>query len=269
VNEDLLFEVNDGVALITFNRPEALNALSPGMIDGLGEAYRRSDEDDDIRVVVLTGSGKAFCTGADMSAGGHTFDHSAQTVEINTLPLAVQAWDLRKPVIAACNGHAVGAGMGLAIQADMRILANEGKYGFLQNRRGVVADFAAEYVLPRLVGHERAFELLVRAPRLSGEEAVRFGLATRSVPAEQVLPAALDIARDMAVNCAPVVMGIHKRLLYRAHDMRLPELAALETRALNYTMTRPDAVEGGMAFVERREPRWTGSVSRDWPEWME
>jgi len=265
---ELLFEVNAGVALITLNRPEAHNSLSPGIIEGLGDAYRRCDEDDAIRVAVVTGAGGVFCTGADMRAGGDTFDGAALTVEIDSCPLSTQAWEVRKPIIAACNGHAVGAGMGLAMQCDMRVFANEGKYGFLQARRGVVTDFAMEYVLPRIVGMERAFELLVRAPKLSGEEAVAMGLAARSVPREQVLDTALDIARDIADNCAPLPVGLHKTLLWRALDCGLGELAALETRALNHTMAGPDAVEGGVAWLERRTPRWTGSVERDWPEWL-
>lgn len=268
MSQELLFEVNDGVAVVTLNRPEAYNAMSPAIIDGLGEAYRRCDEDDNIRVVVVTGTGNVFCTGADMSAGGSTFDSDAQTVAINSCPLSMQAWDVRKPVIAACNGHAVGAGLGLAVQADMRVFAIEGKYGFLQSRRGVVTDFAMEYVLPRLVGFERAFELLVRASRLSGEEAVAWGLAGRAVAAADVLDTALEIARDIAVNCAPVPVAMHKRLLWRGLDMELGELAALESRALNHTMTQPDAVEGGMAYFERRDPRWTGSVKSGWPDWM-
>lgn len=203
-----------------------------------------------------------------MSGGGDTFDGSAQAVEIDSCPLSMQAWDVRKPVIAACNGHAVGAGMGLAAQADMRILANEGKYGFLQTRRGVIADFAIEYVLPRLVGFERAFELIVRAPRLSGEEAVEWGLASRSVPSANVLETALQIAGDISVNCAPLVAGMHKRLLWRGLDLPRGDLAALESRALNYTMTKADAVEGGMAYFEKRSPDWSGSVSDEWPAWL-
>lgn len=268
MSEELLFEVTDGVAVITLNRPEAYNSMSQGILDGLGEAYRRCDEDDGIRVVVLTGAGNVFCTGADMSGGGDTFDSSAQTMEVDSCPLSMQAWDVRKPVIAACNGHAVGAGMGMAMQADIRVFANEGKYGFLQSRRGVVADFAMEYVLPRVVGMERAFELLVRASRYTGEEAVAMGLASRSVPADQVLATAMEIARDIAVNCAPLPVAMHKALLWRGLDMQLPELAALESRALNHTMTRPDAVEGGMAYFERRPPKWTGSVADEWPDWM-
>jgi enoyl-CoA hydratase/carnithine racemase len=269
MNEQLQFEVSDGIALITLNRPEAHNSMSSAIIEGLGAAYRRCDEDDAIRVAVVTGAGKAFCTGADMSGGGSTFDGAAQAVEVNSCPLSMQAWDVRKPVIAACNGHAIGAGLGMAMQADMRVFANEGKYGFLQSRRGVVTDFAMEYVLPRVVGFEKAFELLVRAPRFSGEEAVAWGLAGRSVPANEVLDTALDIARDIAVNCAPLPVGLHKQLLWRGLDSSLEALAALESRALNHSMTKPDAVEGGMAFFERRTPAWSGSVNNDWPKWLE
>ena len=269
MNEELLFEVNQGIATLTLNRPEAHNTLSPGIIEGLGEAYRRCDLDDEIRVVVVTGAGGIFCAGADMSAGGHTFDSEAHGVQIDSCPLSMQAWEVRKPVIAACNGHAVGAGLGLAVQADMRVFANEGKYGFLQSRRGVVADFAMEYVLPRLVGLEKAFELLVRAPRLTGEEAVAWGLAGRSVPADRVLGTALEIAADIAANCAPLPVAMHKRLLWRGLDLSRHELAGLESRALNHSMTTPDAVEGGMAYLERRPPRWTVGVDSSWPPWMD
>lgn len=268
MNEELKLEVANGIAVITLNRPEALNSLSSMLIEGLGLAYRRCDEDDEIRVVVVTGAGKAFCVGADMSGGGSTFDGAAQNIEVNSCPLSMQAWEVRKPVIAACNGHAVGAGLGLAIQADMRVFANEGKYGFLQSRRGVVADFAIEFVLPRLVGFERAFELLVRAPKLSGEEAVAWGLAGRCVQAEDVLETALEIARDISVNCAPLPVGLHKQLLWRGLAMPMEELADMESRALNHTMSTPDAVEGGMAYFERRPPQWTASINKDWPDWL-
>lgn len=269
MNDEITVEINERVALITLNRPQFSNSLSLGLLDGLGAAYRRCDDDDEVRVVVVTGAGKAFSTGADMSGGGSTFDQAAQGTDINSCPLSMQAWQVRKPVIAACNGHAVGAGLGLAMQADMRVFADEGKYGFLQSRRGVVADFAIEYVLPRLVGFERAFELLVRAPRLSGEEARVWGLAGRSVPANRVLDTALDIARDIAIHCAPLPVGLHKHLLWRGLSMSLADLATLESRALNHTMSTPDAVEGGLAYMERRVPRWSASLQHDWPVWLQ
>lgn len=269
MNEELLFEVDGGVAIITLNRPESYNSMSPGIIKGLGQAYRRCDEDDAIRVAVVTGAGNIFCAGADMSGGGATFDSKSVAVEVDSCPLSTQAWEVRKPVIAACNGHAVGAGLGIAMQADIRVFANEGKYGFLQSRRGVVTDFAMEYVLPRVIGMERALELLMRGQRLTGEEAVQWGLAGRSVPAAQVLGTALDVARDIAVNAAPMAVAMHKRLVWQGMDMSLGDLARKESQALNYTMTKADAIEGGMAYFERRVPDWTGSISKEWPTWFE
>lgn len=269
MTDELLIDVHEHIAVLTLNRPEAHNTLSPGLLAGLGEAYRRCDEDDAVRVVLVTGAGGLFCAGADMSAGAGTFDGHAITEEIDSCPLSMQAWEVRKPVIAACNGHAVGAGLGIAMQADLRVFANEGKYGFLQVRRGVVTDFAVEYLLPRLVGTERALELLMRGQRLTGEEAVAWGLAGRSAPVDQVLATALEIARDIAVNCAPLVTALHKRLVWQGQDIGIAELHRRESQALNHSMRLPDAREGGLAYFERRVPNWTGSVSNDWPAWLE
>lgn len=265
MSDAVLMDVRDGVAVIRLNRPESLNTLNQALLEGLGQAYQRCDADDDIRAVIVTGTGTAFCAGADLSDGGNTFD-SSEREDVSSCPLSMQAWDVRKPVIAACNGHAVGVGLGIAMQCDLRVLAEEGKYGFLQNRRGVVADFGMSYALPRLVGFERAFELLVRAPRLSGQQALEFGLASRCVPAEQVLDAALEIARDLADNCAPLISGLHKRLLWDGLSTERDVAVQQESTALNHSMRKPDALEGGVAYFEKRKPVWCGRVTKDWPE---
>ena len=265
MNEAVLLDIDDGVGVITLNRPDALNTFNNDLMNGLAEAYRQCDENDDIRVVVLTGAGKAFCAGADLSGGGETFD-STERGDTSSCPLEMQAWQVRKPVIAACNGHAVGVGLGLAAQCDIRIVAREGKYGFLQNRRGVVTDFGMTALLPRLIGFEKAFEMLVRADRYNGNELLELGLATHSVETEDVLPTALALAKDMAVNCAPLVMGLHKALLWRNLGVSMEQGIDNETELLNYSMRKPDAIEGGVAFFEKRAPQWQGSVSDDWPE---
>lgn len=265
MNNDVLLDISDGIGLVTLNRPDALNTFNYGILDGLGAAYRQCDADDAVRVVVVTGAGRAFCAGADLRGGGETFD-SSEREDTPSCPLSMQAWQVRKPVIAACNGHAVGVGLGIAAQCDMRIVADEGKYGFLQNRRGVVTDFGMTTLLPKLIGFERAFDMLVRADRYSGEEICELGLASRSVPAAQVLEVALDIARDMAVNCSPLVMGLHKASLWRNLSTSVDAGIALETELLNMSMRKPDALEGGVAFFEKREPVWTSSVNNDWPE---
>lgn len=270
---DVMLEVSDGVALITLNRPEAMNTFNSGMLEGLGEAYRRCDEDDEVRAVVVTGSGRAFCAGADLSSGGDSFD-ALEEPDFSSCPLSHQAWDVRKPVIAACNGHAIGVGLGIALQCDLRVVATEAKYGVLQVRRGVVADFAVEYILPRMIGFERAFEMIVGGVTLSGSQALEWGVASRAVASADVLETAMTVARDMAKNCSPLVMGLHKRLLWQGqghgHGQRktLSEMVDIETRALHHTMGMPDAIEGGMAWFEKRDPTWQSSVSRDWPDWM-
>jgi len=263
---DIEFESRGGVGLITFARPDTLNVFGPAMMRELGELYRHCDSDESVRVVVLTGRGAAFCAGADLS-GGDVFAAGGE-LDFSSCPLSMQAWELRKPVIAACNGHAIGVGLGIAVQCDMRIFARSAKFGFLQNRRGVVADFGVEWLLPRLIGFERAFEMLVRAVRLDGEQAAAWGLAGRAVEADEVLPLALEIAADMAQNCSPLVMGMHKRLLWRGLDMTRDALVELETRALHHSMRQPDALEGGMAYVEKRAPRWDGRYAARWPEFL-
>ena len=266
--QDIRLDIEDGVAVITFDRPEQMNVFTGEMLDELGDAYQRCDADDAVRVVVVTGSGKAFCAGMDMSGGADTFD-AQPDIEFTSCPLSMQAWEVRKPVIAACNGHAVGVGLGIAAQCDLRVFAAEGKYGFVQNRRGVVADFAIEQLLPRLIGFERAFEMIVGGVRISGEQAAEWGLAGRVVSADEVLDCALELARDFAVNCSPLVMGLHKRLMWRAPDLAQQPYIDLETRALHYSMGRPDALEGGMAYFEKRPPNWTSSVAGEWPAWMD
>jgi enoyl-CoA hydratase/carnithine racemase len=237
------------------------------MIAELGEHYRACDADPSVRVVVLTGSGTAFCAGADMR-DTEVFVAAEAAPPVSSCPLPFQAWDLRKPVIAACNGHAIGIGLGIALQCDMRVFALEGKYGVLQNRRGVVADFGVEYLLPRITGLERAFELLVRGIRLDGAEARDWGLCSRAVPAVEVLPLALGIAADMAKNCSPLVMGMHKRLLLKGLDQARADLVELETRALAFSMRAPDAREGGEAWAAKRSPQWQDLREDDWPGFL-
>ena len=267
MSEDVLLNVDDGIAVITFNRAGELNTFNQGMIEGLGAAYRRCDEDDDIKVVVVTGAGRAFCAGADLSSGGEAFGTPGD-LKLSSCPLSFQAWDIRKPVIAACNGHAIGVGLGIALQCDMRVLANEGKYAVMQVRRGVVADFAVEYILPKMIGFERAFEMIVGGVTLTGEQAKEWGLASRTCASADVLDTALELARDMVVNCSPLVMGLHKRMLWQGQENALQQMVATETRALHHTMGGPDALEGGISWLEKRQPQWRSRVGRDWPDWL-
>ena len=264
--EDIRFEVEDGGALLTLHRPESLNAFTGRMGRELGDAYRRCDGDDAVRAVVVTGAGRAFCAGADMSAGSGTFARQ-EAETFSATPVRPPAWEVRKPVIAAMNGHAVGIGLTLALQCDLRIAAEEGRYGVLQVRRGVMPDACSHWTLPRIVGMERAAWLLLTGRRVTGREAAELGLALRSLPAQEVLPAALEIARDVATHAAPLSVAVTKRLLWQAPGLSPAQVERMETRLHHHLMGRADAVEGPVAWLERRTPRWTLSVSRDWPSW--
>lgn len=264
--KDIRFKVNDGVAVIELHRPDHLNAYSGLMGQELGEAYRICDEDDAVRVVVLTGAGRAFCAGADMSDGENTFAKQ-EKVAFSAAGVDPPAWEVRKPVIAAVNGHAIGIGFTLTLQCDMRIIAKEGKYGVLQVRRGMIPDGYSHWTLPRLTGLERAADLFFTGRKITGAEAVEMGIAGRALPAEEVLPAALEIARDIAVNTAPLSVAITKRLLWESPNLTRAEVGNRETVLHHHIMGKSDAIEGVMAWIERRKPRWKLSVNNDWPEW--
>jgi enoyl-CoA hydratase/carnithine racemase len=262
---EIRFERDQGVALLTLDRPAQRNAFTGAMGRELGAAYRACDGDDAIRVVVLTGAGRAFCAGADLGAGEETF--ATPPAGFSAAGVDPPAWELRKPVIAAMNGHAVGIGLTLALQCDVRIAAHEGKYGVVQVRRGVVPDAYAHWTLPRIAGLSRAAEVLLSGRLFRGEEAVALGVASRSLPAEQVLPAALELAREIALHTAPLSVALSKRLLWRGLGLGPAEVGRLETELHLHLMGKPDAIEGVRAHLERRPPNFQLRVSRDWPGW--
>lgn len=271
-DSDLLFEVDsDGVALITLNRPDVMNACSGDLLQGLADAYRRCDEDDDIRAVVVTGAGRAFCAGADMSDAEKTFDVSGSGGfdDFSAAGCAVPAFSIRKLVVAAVNGHAIGLGMTLAMQCDLRIFAREGKYGIVQVRRGVMGDAYAHWTMVRLVGLARAAEIMLTGKTFTGDEIEALGVANRVVPADEVLPTALEIARDTAIHAAPLSVAVSKKLLWESNELTAAEVEHKETELHKHIMPRPDAIEGPVSHVQRRAPEWQGRVSRDWPNWPE
>ena len=264
-----LLDIDDRVAVITLNRPEVLNAFSSRMGEELQDALRRCDADEDVRAVVITGAGRAFCSGADFSNGAAVFGAPSSTSTFSADPLRYHPWDVRKPVIAAINGHAVGLGMTLTLQCDLRIIARDAKCGIVQNRRGVMPDAHSHWTLPRIVGHARAAEILLTGKMFTGEDAAAWGLANEVHDAADVLPRALEIARDIAVNVAPVSVGISKRLLWSDPPPTRDDVLRLETDLHLHVMGAPDAREGVMAFLERRAPNWSMTLRDDWPRWLD
>lgn len=264
--DDLLAELHDdGVLVATLNRPETRNAFSGAMGRALGDVYRMADADDDVRVVVITGTPPAFCAGADFSNGSEVFERS-DAPAFSANPVDPPAWRIRKPVIAAVNGHAIGIGFTLTLHCDLRFLALEAKYGIVQVRRGVMPDAMSHWTLPRLVGLANATDILLTGRTFTGAEARDLGVASRVLPNDEVLPHALEVAHDMAVNTAPLSVAVSKRLLWGTFSMTPDEVDRAETDLHHHLMGEADAREGVMAFLERREPRWTLSVGDDWPE---
>jgi enoyl-CoA hydratase/carnithine racemase len=266
--DDIRYEVTDGVAVITLHRPEVRNAFGGKMREELGDAYRRCDVDDAVRAVVLTGTPPAFCAGADLSAGGQTFGQ-ADEATFDASPVSPRAWEIRKPVVAAVNGHAIGLGFTLALQCDLRIVAADAKCGVVQVRRGVMGDAQSHWTITRIAGLANAAEVLLTGRTFDGSDLLRMGLANRCLPADEVLPAALEIARDIAVNTAPLSVAFSKRLLWEGLEMDRTEVGRYETELHHHLMGSADAREGVMAFLERRDPEWTFRVSADWPGWPE
>jgi enoyl-CoA hydratase/carnithine racemase len=211
-----------------------------------------------VRVVVLTGAGSAFCSGADLAAGNATF--AGTDAEFSAAAISMPAWAVRKPVIAALNGPAIGLGLTIALQCDIRLFAADAIYGVVQARRGVMGDAYSHWVLPRMIGIARAAEVLLTGATFDGHRAVELGLGSRALPAEEVLPAALRMAHDIASNTAPLSVAASKVLLWDSFGLSAAEVGERETSAHRVLMAHEDAREGVRAYLERRPPSWSGRL---------
>ncbi|MFI9406048.1 enoyl-CoA hydratase/isomerase family protein [Nocardia sp. NPDC052316] len=257
MSSELHVDVSAGIAVLTLNRPAQQNAFTPTMAAELGAALHRCDAEDTIRAVVITGTPPAFCAGADLSS--RVGDVSA-TIE-------PAPWRVRKPVIAAVNGHAVGIGLALALQCDLRYMARDAVYGLNQVRRGVLADGYAHWTLPRLVGMANAADIMLTGRTFDGDEAKAMGLANGCLPGGEVLPMALAVAHDIANGSAPLPVAMSKRLLWEGLGMSPTMVGRLESDLNEHVSKSIDGGEAMAAFKERRQPQWTGSVSEEWPAW--
>jgi len=262
--EEILYDVSDGVALVTLNRPSKLNAMTARMGAEMADAMAEADGDDAVRVVVLTGAGRAFCAGADLGSGK---DFAGGWGGVERKYRRMMPMEVRKPVIAAINGPAVGAGLTWPLQADIRYVAEDAKLAFAFVRRGVLPELASHLILPRLAGLSKATELLLSGRTFLGTEAVEYGVATRAFPADQVLSEAISLAREIATHAAPLSVAISKRLIWEGVGIDLARWRAKEGKLLGFTTQHPDAREGTISFFERRAPKWSGSISREFPDW--
>jgi enoyl-CoA hydratase/carnithine racemase len=264
VSNAVLMNVEDGVATVTLNRPEAMNAWNPAMAAGLDSALRACDANDDVRAVVLTGAGRAFCAGADLGGGGDTFRPREGGMVGGNTARAFWPPDVRKPVIAAINGHAIGVGITLPLMCDLRFVAEDAKLQFAFVRRGVLPELASHTLLPRVIGFSRAADLLLSGRQFSGREAAELGLASRALPAGEVLAAALAKAREFSL-AAPLAVALSKQLLWDGMALNAPEMMKREGPPFAQLGSHADTREGIAHFLEKRAPKWTGSVSKELP----
>lgn len=254
--------VDEGVAVITLNRPDVLNVFSGAMGRLLSDAYRRCDERDDIRVAIVTGSGRAFCAGADMNPEASSF--GSITTAFSAQPLDPPAWKVRKPIIAAINGHAIGIGFTIAMQCDIRVVAADAELSIPQARRGVLGDAGSHWTVRQFSSLAVAADVLLTGRKFLGVEAKEMGLASKVVPAAEVLSTARAIAEDIAQHCSPVSVAMSKRLLWA--DLNLAETVDRESAYHRVVMGGEDAAEGPRAWMERRSPHWRATVSDSWPD---
>ena len=268
------FDVADGIATLTMNRPEALNAFTATMMHEMIAAFDQIDADDAIRAVVVTGRGRAFCAGADLSSGGATFSKGGSDVVSDTgVPrdggglLALRIFDCKKPVIAAINGHAVGVGVTMTLPMDIRLVAEGAKIGFVFARRGLVPEACSSWFLPRLVGISTAAEWCFTGRLLSTDEVMAGRLVKGVYAAGDLLPAAYAIAREIADNTAPVSVALTRQMLWRMLGEDHPMAAhRVDSRAILARGRSADATEGVTSFLEKRPAAFTLGVAADLPD---
>jgi enoyl-CoA hydratase/carnithine racemase len=271
---EIRYDVADGVLTITLDRPDRLNAWTPTMQRELIEAFDAADADDDVRAVVVTGAGRAYCAGADLERGGETFDwRERQSGE--EVPrdgggqFTLRVFRSTKPVIAAINGPAVGVGITMTLPMDVRIAAAGAKMGFVFTRRGIVPEACSSWFLPRVVGISRAVEWTATGRVFRSEEALEAGLVRSLHPAEEVLPAALELAREIADNTAPVSVALARRMMWSMLGASHPmEAHRADSRGMFARGQSDDAREGVTSFLEKRPPRFSDRVSDGLPDVM-
>ena len=273
--------VSENIATITLNRPEKLNAFTNIMLHEIIAAFDLTDDDDDVRAVIVTGAGRAFCAGADLSSGGETFSRGGSDVQgVSGVPrdggglVSLRIFNSKKPVIGAINGPAVGVGVTMTLPMDIRLASNTSKFGFVFTRRGIVTEACSSWFLPRVVGISRATEWVFTGRMVGPDEAKESGLV-RSVHApEDLLSAARAIASEIAKNTAPVSVAMSRQMLWRmlgaAHPM---EAHRAESRGIMLRGSSADAREGVTSFLEKRAANFTMNVSTDmpdiFPEWQD
>ncbi len=284
--ETITYEVAEQILTITLNRPDKLNAFNATMQRELIEAFDAADKDDDIRAIIVTGAGRAFCAGADLSSGADTFDRDARRGPIKRLAngkvdysdpnardgggqLTLRIFKCLKPVIAAVNGPAVGIGATMQLAMDIRIASESARFGFVFSQRGIVPEAASSWFLPRIVGISQALEWCLTGRVFPASEALAGRLVSKVVPAEDLLATARALAREIATKTAPVAVALIRQMMWRLSAADDPmEAHKIDSRGIYSRGRSGDVREGVMAFLEKRPAQFKDKVSSDMPDYF-
>jgi enoyl-CoA hydratase/carnithine racemase len=287
---EIKYEVADKVATLTLNRPDKLNAFTGVMMMEMIKAFDMADADDNVRAVVVTGAGRGFCAGADLSQGAKTFDYEARSdrPEKAGVPtkngevdwshegvrdgggrVTLRIFESLKPVIGAINGPAVGIGVTMQLPMDVRIASDAARFGFVFARRGIVPEACSSWFLPRLVGISQAMEWCSTGRVFDAQEALRGGLVSKVVAPDALLPAAYALAREIADNTAPVSVALTRQMMWRMLGADHPmEGHKIDSRAIYARGRQGDAKEGVVSFLEKRPAAFPDRVSKDMPSFF-
>jgi enoyl-CoA hydratase/carnithine racemase len=272
--EQIAYDVAGGVATITLDRPDALNAFTGQMMVEMIDALDRIDGDDDVRAVIVTGRGRGFCAGADLSAGGDTFDAERRGEEVGVGlrrdgggRVTLRIFDCTKPIIAAINGPAVGVGITMTLPMDVRLASENARMGFVFARRGLVPEACSSWFLPRVVGISRAQEWVCTGRVFPASEALEGGLVRSVYPPDELLPAANALAREIADNTSAVSVALSRQMLWKMLGADHPmEAHKVDSRGIYSLGRAADVREGVASFLEKRPPRFTMKASTDLPD---
>ena len=269
----ILYDLEDNVLLITLNRPEILNAFNRDMMAEMIDALDKADADDNVRAIIVTGAGRGFCAGADLSAGGNTFNAEARDDREDGLHrdgggrVTLRIFECKKPIIAAINGAAVGIGATMTLPMDIRLCSTKAKFGFVFARRGIVPEACSSYFLPRVVGISQALEWCYSGRVFPGGEALAGGLVRSIHEPDDLLAAAKVIAREIADNTSAVSVTLIRQMFWKMLGADHPmEAHKIDSRGIYFAGKAADAKEGVESFLEKRTAKFPLKVSEDMPE---
>lgn len=275
--ETLLYEIDDGVLTITLNRPDKLNAFNKGMGAELIDALDHADADDEVRAIIFTGAGRAYCAGADLSSGGDTFDRDVHGdgAVVNDVHrdggglVSLRIYECIKPTIAAVNGAAVGVGLTSMLPMDIRIASENARFGMVFTRRGIVPEACSSYFLPRVVGISRALEWSYTGQVFDAAEALDGGLVRSVVPADELMTTARALATEIAHNTSALSVSLTRQMMWRMLGADHPMQAhKVDSRGIQYMGASADAKEGVESFLEKRAPNYSLKPSQDLPDYF-